>query len=409
MRWFIDTLPRRVFLLMWAALVVSHLAAYTAVVLVYHPNDPQPFARMPTFPSLPPMPGLGDRHPQREPEPPRMPPGHSDELGDAQPGLHLPGPPRGPAGEGFGGGEHRPWPAPPGQFSHNFLWLDFGVRVFVIALAAWWGSRWLSRPIQRLAEASEQLGQSMNRKDEQPPELDVKDGTREVRRAATVFNAMGARLHRLFAERGLLVSALSHDIRTPLTRLRMRLETVQMTPEQHRRMVADITEVNELVGSTLELFRGDTPAGREVAQNVDVAALLLALVDDLAEQGRPVSFFGDPAVAQVQPLALRRVFGNLIGNALRYGERADVRLESGPETVIVHVEDAGPGIPADRLDAVFQPFYRLEASRNRDTGGAGLGLYITRELLAGMGGTIELANRDESEGGGLRATVRIPR
>jgi len=401
MRWFVDTLPRRVFLLMWAALVVSHLAAYTAVVLVYRPNDPQPFARMPTFPSLPPMPGLGARPPRQEPEPPREQPDQDDH----QPGLHLPRPPHPSMGD-----EHRPWPAPPGQFDHSFLWLDFGVRVLVIALAAWWGARWLSRPIERLAEASEKLGESMSRKDEQPPTLDIEDGTREVRRAATVFNAMGARLHRLFAERGLLVSALSHDIRTPLTRLRMRLETLQMTPEQHRRTVADITEVNELVGSTLELFRGDTPGGREVMQNVDVTALLLAQVDDLAEQGRPVSFLGDSVVARVQPLALRRVFGNLIGNALRYGERADVRLQSSPEAVLVHVEDTGPGIPADKLETVFQPFFRLEASRNRDTGGAGLGLYITRELLAGMGATIELSNRPESTGGGgLRATVRIPR
>jgi signal transduction histidine kinase len=404
MRWFVDTLPRRVFLLMWAALVVSHLAAYTAVVLVYRPNDPQPFARMPTFPSLPPMPGLGDRPPRQEPEPPRELP---DQDGH-QPGLHLPLPPRGPMGDATHGG-NRPWPAPPGQFDHSFLWLDFGVRVIVIALAAWWGSRWLSRPIERLAEASEQLGESLSRKDDQPPTLDIDDGTREVRRAASVFNAMGARLHRLFAERGLLVSALSHDIRTPLTRLRMRLETLQMTPEQHRRTVADITEVNELVGSTLELFRGDTPGGRETTQSVDLAALLLAQVDDLAEQGRPVSFSGESVVARVQPLALRRVFGNLIGNALRYGERADVRLESVPDAVFVHVDDAGPGIPAEKLEAVFQPFLRLEASRNRDTGGAGLGLYITRELLAGMGATIELSNRPESSGGGLRATVRIPR
>jgi len=408
LRWFTDSLARRLFLLMWAALVVSNIAGYSAVMLVYH-DDAWTLSHVPMMPSLPPTPGLTDRHgppPMRDGGPGGERRGRPDGPNGPRPSMD----PGAPADMGPGPGPDGPQRFPrPMQRDHSFLWLDYGVRLVIIALAAWWGSRWLSRPMERLATASEELGQSLSRKDDRPPQLNANDGTREVRSAATVFNAMAARLHRLFAERGLLVSALSHDVRTPLTRLRMRLETMQLTPEQHARSVADISEVNELVGSTLELFRGDTPAGRETPQTVDLASLLLAQVDDLAEQGRPVSFHGEPVVATVQPMALKRVFGNLIGNALRYGERADVRLEATPEAVIVHVEDAGPGIAPDKLEAVFQPFYRLEASRNRDTGGAGLGLYITRELLAGMGATIELMNRPQQEGGGLRATVRIPR
>jgi signal transduction histidine kinase len=277
------------------------------------------------------------------------------------------------------------------------------VRLLVIALAAWWGSRWLARPVERLSKAAEALGENAAGT---PPRLDESTGTREVREAARVFNTMTRRLKRQFSERSLLVAALSHDLRTPLTRLRMRLESMELPPEARQRSVSDIGEMNALINSALELFRSDFAGDQEPRQATDVCALLQALVDDLSEQGRAVTFSGEAAVARVQALALRRVFGNLIANALRYGQRADLLLQAGPDALQVFIDDAGPGIPPDQLEAVFQPFYRLESSRSRSTGGTGLGLYIARELVQAQGGSLTLSNRAE---GGLRATVRIPR
>lgn len=287
------------------------------------------------------------------------------------------------------------------------LLLDYGVRLLVIALAAWWGSRWLARPMRELVQASEQLSGALEGPT-RPQALDEQRGTREVREAARVFNGMAQRLRRQFSERGLMVAAISHDLRTPLTRLRMRLETLDAPAEQRERAAADIREMNALIDQTLSLFRG---AGDEALQDTDVAALVQALADDLAEQGQPVQadLGASPeaaAVARVQPQALRRVLDNLLGNALRYGA-GPIRLGLArePGTLLLRVDDAGPGIPADQLEAVFQPFFRLEASRNRETGGSGLGLYIARDLVQRMGGSLRLLNRPE---GGLRAELRLP-
>jgi len=170
-----------------------------------------------------------------------------------------------------------------------------------------------------------------------------------------------------------------------------------------QRSIADIREMDELIESALEVFRG--PAQAEPQVVTDLFALVQALVDDLADLGQPVQVHGEPALARVHPPALRRVVANLVNNALRYGERADVRVGArGGEAVIV-VDDHGPGIPAAQLEAVMQPFVRLEASRNRATGGSGLGLYIARDLVASEGGALALANRPE---GGLRATISLP-
>ncbi len=390
MRWLTDTLGRRLFLLMWAALVGSHVLAFTVDWLVYFRHQPMQQMRWPVFPSLPPSPGLTERHgPEHGLEHPPGPPSNKD-MRDGPPHEGAPPMPLNRQGPDNG--------MPP-----SFMWLDYGVRLFVIALAAWWGSRWLAGPIERLSQASEALGENATN---QPLKLDETNGTRELRNTARVFNAMAARLKRQFSERSLLVAALSHDLRTPLTRLRMRLESVGLPPEAHQRSVNDIAEMNTLINSALELFRNDFSGNHEPRQNTDVSALLLALVDDLAEQGCDATFSGEAAVVSVQPVALRRAFSNLIANALRYGQRAAVRLELDQEGLLVFIDDSGPGIPQEQLESVFQPFYRLESSRSRDTGGAGLGLYIARELIQGQGCTLNLSNRPE---GGLRATVRIRR
>ena len=183
----------------------------------------------------------------------------------------------------------------------------------------------------------------------------------------------------------------------------MRLEGSESDPLTAR-SIADIHEMDDLIESALEVFRG-AGGHEEASQVTDVHALVQSLVDDLADLGQPVSVQGTAAPAPVQAAALRRVVSNLVNNALRYGQRAHVAVHLLGDAVHIVVDDQGPGIPAAQLDAVMKPFYRLESSRNRLTGGSGLGLYIARDLIARQGGTLTLANRPE---GGLRATIELP-
>jgi signal transduction histidine kinase len=280
--------------------------------------------------------------------------------------------------------------------------LDYAIRLLIIGLAAWFGARWLSAPMRRLQAASRTLGQSLSR-NEAPPQVDERAGTVEVRETAHVFNEMSRQLSDQVNSRALLVAAISHDLRTPLTRIRMRLEGTEDDPLTAR-SIADIHEMDDLIESTLEVFRGAS-THEEPSETTDVHALVQALVDDLADLGQPVTIHGEAAPARVQAASLRRVVSNLVNNALRYGKRADVLVRPLGDSVHIVIEDAGPGIPEAQLDAVMKPFHRLESSRNRLTGGSGLGLYIARDLIARQGGTLALANRAE---GGLRATIRLP-
>ena len=392
-----DTLFKRLFALMWLALVISHAVAF----LVVTRNGPANGGRLPTFPSLPPF-SFSQRAasvPQGMPTPPAGrpdpggPPPFPDRSGMGSP---PPMPPDGPMG---GSG-----PGPTSQgigLPASAALLDYGIRLLIIALAAWFGARWLSAPMRRLQAASRTLGQSLARS-EAPPQVDERAGTVEVRETAHVFNEMSRQLSDQVNSRALLVAAISHDLRTPLTRIRMRLEASEGDLPTAR-SIADIHEMDDLIESALQVFRG--PGGHdEASQATDVNALVQAIVDDLADLGQPVSVQGQPAPALVQPAGLRRVVSNLVNNAVRHGERADVSVRVDGEAVHIVIEDRGPGIPAAQLDAVMQPFYRLETSRNRLTGGSGLGLYIARDLIARQGGTLTLANRPE---GGLRATIAL--
>ncbi|MFL6680300.1 MAG: sensor histidine kinase, partial [Burkholderiaceae bacterium] len=216
-------------------------------------------------------------------------------------------------------------------------------------------------------------------------------------------NEMSRQLRDQVHSRALLVAAISHDLRTPLARIRMRLENAENDPLAAR-SIADIHEMDDLIESALEVFRGAGPH-EEPAATTDVHALVQAIVDDLADLGLPVGVRGAPAPARVQAAGLRRVVSNLVNNALRYGQRADVRVHAAAGAVHIVIEDEGPGIPEAQLDAVMKPFYRLETSRSRLTGGSGLGLYIARDLVARQGGSLTLENRAE---GGLRATIALP-
>lgn len=373
MKWLTDTLARRLFLLMWAALVVSHVAAFVAVQVVHRPpGQPvgaSPRPGLPTFPSLPPTPGLHLDPPQPGAAGPRSPPG-----------------------------------APP-ALPTNALLLDYGVRLLVIALAAWLGARWVAGPARKLARASHALADSIGAAEPARP-LDEAHGPREVRETARVFNTMALRLREQFQARGLMMAAISHDLRTPLTRLRMRLENMRADPALQERCVADVREMNELIDTVLEVFRGTDADGGEPMQDTDISALVQALTDDLLEQGQAVSFEGTSTVTLARPAALRRVVGNLISNALRYGERAEVSVTTSQAAISIVVQDHGPGIAPAQLESVFQPFFRVESSRNRHTGGVGLGLYIARDLLQRQGARLDLSNPPQ---GGLRAEVTLPR
>ncbi len=392
--WWADTLFKRLFVLMWVALVVSHLCAFLAVHSFVGPPGGTQRNGMPLPPVLP-----------------ALPPGAlMPDAGPGGPPRGRPGPPPGfegtpPPGDLAAMEGSGPPPGPPaGGLPAGALWLDYGVRLLVIGLAAWLGARWLSAPMRRLAGASQALGHSLGKaSDAQPatPPLDERRGTLEVRQAAQVFNAMAARLVEQFQAQGLLMAAISHDLRTPLARMRLRLE--QMHAEQAAACISDLHEMDGLIGSVLDLVRDQhSPAA---LQRVDVLALVQALADDLGEQGLPVSVQGPPALALAQPAALNRVLSNLVGNALRHAGSAEVTVSSVRGKTHVFVEDRGPGIPAGQLDDVFKPFYRLASSASAGSTGSGLGLHIARDLLQRQGGQLHLSNRP---GGGLRAEVVLP-
>jgi len=403
-RWFGDTLFRRLFLLMWFALVASHLLAFTITRQVNAPpgGGAQGVGSLPVMPSLPPM-GTPPSRGQPGGPPPQQggtqgngpPPGPPPGEGFGPGGPGGPGGPTGPAGSGA--------PDQGGGLPAGALWLDYFVRFVAIGVAAWFGARWLSAPMRGLADASEGLSNALA--DGRPtPLLDEHRGTLEVRQTAHVFNAMAQRLRAQFDAQSLLMAAISHDLRTPLARLRIRLETMD-EQKQAQRCVDDVHEMDALIGSVLEMMRESHSRGER--QRVDLAALAQSMVDDLAEQNHPVQLAGDAptAIVLAQPAALKRVLGNLIGNALRYGGSAAVSVSTQSHEVQVCIDDTGPGIAADKLEAVFQPFYRLESSRSRSTGGTGLGLYIARDLAQREGGRLALSNRS---GGGLRAELVLP-
>jgi signal transduction histidine kinase len=375
-----DTLGKRLFVLMWVALVGSHLVAFYVAHPLTHNRPPSADA----------APGV---HPPGLPPLPSLPP---SDLGD--PG-HGPG--SGPVPDRDG-----PPPGPPPDAGGPSLWLDYTTRALVIALFAAFGARWLARPMRRLSAASRALGDSLAR-GAAPTPIDEQQGTVEVRQTAVVFNDMASRLHHQFDARGLVMASLSHDLRTPMTRLRMRLELTRgetADPTVTDRCIADLREMDTLIDSLLDALRDERSP--EPRQPLDVHALVQALADDLAEQGHLVVVTGETQVASAAPMALRRVLSNLLGNALRYAGQAQADVRADGSHIVVVIDDNGPGIPADQVDAVFEPFVRIETSRNRASGGTGLGLHIARELTQRHGGQLTLANRAE---GGLRASLRLPR
>jgi signal transduction histidine kinase len=229
-------------------------------------------------------------------------------------------------------------------------------------------------------------------------------GPDETRGIGRALNAMQERIHALLAERTQALAAVSHDLRTPIARLRLRLDRVEDGAER-RAMASDLDDMQAMVDATLAYLRGD--ADPEARQVTNVASVLMGLADAASDAGRDVEYAGPGrALATVRPMALRRVLENLVDNAVRYGARAHIGLEVEETTLVLRVDDDGPGIPPEDIARAFEPFTRLEGSRNRNTGGTGLGLTIARRVVETEGGTLTLANRPD---GGLRAEIRLPR
>ncbi len=268
-----------------------------------------------------------------------------------------------------------------------------------IALISLLAVRLVTRPLNRLSDAAEQLGRDIH-----SPPLD-ETGPSEVHRAATAFNTMQRRLRRYIEDRGKLLAAVSHDLKTPITRLRLRAEILEDS-DLKTRMTRDLDEMEQMVNASLDFMRGSESS--EATVPVDVPALLESLQDDWHEQGAEMEIASSEGILPYpgRPLALKRCLGNLVENAIRYGNRAKVRLRQTESELVIIVADDGAGVPEEELEKLFKPFFRREGSRSRATGGTGLGLGIARNIARGHGGEVVLRNGRKR---GLEAVVTLPR
>lgn len=252
------------------------------------------------------------------------------------------------------------------------------------------------RPMKMLARAADRIGRSSG---VTLPEA----GPSEVRHVIRAFNAMQARIQQLITDRTEALAAVGHDLRTPLSRLQLRAEMVT-DPALRRAFESDVNEMESMVVSLLAFLGGDDDP--ETPIRTDVAVMAATIVDDAADRGEDAAYFGDDHLeATVRPGGLKRAIGNLVQNALQYGHDARVGARVDGATLLIWVEDSGPGIPEERMQDVLHPFARLDPARGRNTQGLGLGLAIVVRLAKIEGGTLKLSNRTE---GGLRAELRLP-
>lgn len=287
-------------------------------------------------------------------------------------------------------------PAETGNWPYRLLASLAILLVAVIALTLL-AARWVTRPLKTLATAAERLGEDIDR-----PPLD-ESGPLEVSRAARAFNGMQQRLAKFIRDRTRIFAAMSHDLKTPITRLRLRAELLD-DPVLREKIEQDLLEMEQMVKATLDFMRGLEQS--EPVQPLDVMALLDTLQEQSGVLHGQVTIEGSAAPYRGRLQALKRCLGNLVENAVKYGQRARVLVEDGPGTLVIRVRDDGPGIPDGQLELAFEPFYRLEASRSRSTGGTGLGLTIARSIARAHGGDVTLRNLPT---GGLEATVTLPR
>ena len=278
------------------------------------------------------------------------------------------------------------------------LFLNLSLLVLLLVIVLYVAARNITRPLSDLARAADSVG-----RDTRPAQALAERGARELRDAARAFNTMQDRLHRYLDSRTRVLAAMSHDLKTPLTRLRLQVEALENPPMQAR-IGRELDEMESMVREALALFRGLDDGEPPTA--IDIEELLAQIREEFTDMGAAVTVGGHalrPFTGKAQ--ALKRCLTNLIANAVKFGTRAEILIEDGADLVI-RVRDRGPGIPEEELERVFEPFYRLESSRNRDSGGTGLGLSIARDVAQAHGGSLQLAN---APGGGLEATLRLTR
>jgi signal transduction histidine kinase len=274
------------------------------------------------------------------------------------------------------------------------LW--FALSGLLMTPVVWIFARRLSKPIQVFAQAAERLG-----RDPKAPPLALR-GPAEVGMAARAFNEMQERLQRYVNDRTAMVGAIAHDLRTPLTRLRFRIEG--LPDEQRAKYAADLDQMEEMIAATLAFVRDASRPGERTP--LELSSLVESLCDEMAETGAKAEAEpGEKVILEGDPMALRRLFANLLENAVKFGGQARARVFRDAGHAVVEIDDDGPGIPPSDTEKVFEPFYRREPSRNRQTGGIGLGLAVVRSIARGHGGDVSLINR---AGGGLRARVLLP-
>ncbi len=277
------------------------------------------------------------------------------------------------------------------------LLVQLGLTIAAVVLIVWLAVRQVAKPLRNLAGAAEQLGRG-----EDIPALTV-EGPREVRAVTTAFNEMQARLTRFVSDRTRMLAAISHDLRTPITSLRLRAEFID-DDENREKIIETLDEMAQMTEATLAFARDE--AATEAAQPMDLGNLLSSLADDQQDLGHDVMAEDNGRlVIRCRPFALKRALRNVIENGVRYGTAVRMSYKQQDNHAVIRICDQGPGIPAEKLTDVFEPFVRLETSRSEETGGIGLGLAITRSIIHAHGGTIDLTNKAE---GGLEAVIWLP-
>jgi signal transduction histidine kinase len=290
------------------------------------------------------------------------------------------------------------WAAPPPRVWGIRALIAMALMVLAVSAVSILIVRRLTRPLGELAAAADALGRG-----DVPPPL-TPTGPGEIRRTTAAFNTMQERLHRFVADRTRMLAAISHDLRTPLTSLRLRAEFITDDAENKQKILNILGEMERITEATLAFARDEQAGGQ--AEPTDIAGLCADVAQELGDMGLDVTFQpAGPAVMTCQPTAIKRAIRNLAQNAVHYGGRARLAARTGDGEILVTVEDDGPGIPEADQDSVFEPFTRLETSRSHETGGVGLGLAITRNIVRAHGGDIRLENLTPR---GLRVTVSLP-
>lgn len=277
------------------------------------------------------------------------------------------------------------------------LLISMSLQLLLLAIGAWISSRTLAKPIQTLAAAASTLG------DHEQVVPVPETGPLEVRQAAVIFNQMQYRIHQQMEERARFLAAVSHDLRTPLTRMKLRIDQTEATATNGK-LLQDIDEMRHMLDATLDYLRG---SNESTMQYLDVQSMLEAIVDNMRDEGKSVSIEGHLQPVYAMPNELQRSIINLLENAIFYGGSTQIQLQDNKEFALIRISDEGPGIPESELAKVFDPFYRIAGARNKNSGGVGLGLSIAQEIIRQHHGVLTLTNN--LNGIGLTAEIRLPR